>query len=586
MLVCPACLGDLELSAHETRCRSCGALGLRPGERHFAFGAETERNEVVSARQENRAASHGHDHGVTDAPASTGLEGDAWTFFVPGLAGRAVLSIEAVSVGASLGAAGHRPAHLFALFPDRAMGEAAAAAVAGRREISVVSQSGLQGRLPFSSGVFDVVAVHRLDAVERWAGQLWKDGSALLAEMVRVLRAGGVLYVDGKSTGLFGRVRRLTRAPFSVTRTVLELWRLGLRPLRVLRQREADGRRYKMEAFPRQGSRLADIRWLVGAVVRGGRIALVAGATDATRLDRILDRVPGASSGRQPSFHFGSGGAYRVEADQVVVRLPCDERGMRRCRNGYAALQRLQDLSLSFATPRPVAHGVADDQPFFAESRIPGSEIRYLALSGAQIRRLSSQACHMLTELHVASLRHATLTAALFGRLFEEPLDAVIATGLDAEAALSLKEAESVLRDRLLGRPIQLVRTHGDFKVTNLVQDGSGRAAGVVDWDLSEEPGLPAMDLILYRAFDRLLEFGGPLDRAMLHILEADAGNASEVGVYRERLGIDVDRWKAYGLLALVRYLLNQGDPARASDDGPAAQQRAALVGACRFLVE
>jgi aminoglycoside phosphotransferase (APT) family kinase protein len=50
------------------------------------------------------------------------------------------------------------------------------------------------------------------------------------------------------------------------------------------------------------------------------------------------------------------------------------------------------------------------------------------------------------------------------------------------------------------------VWTHGDFKIENLlIATETRRICGLIDWDLSEDPGLPLVDLLYFLVFNRML---------------------------------------------------------------------------------
>jgi aminoglycoside phosphotransferase (APT) family kinase protein len=507
-------------------------------------------------------------------------------FFAPPLAGRTILSIEADSGSASLAAAGRDAEHVCCLHPDREIAEAIAhhAAATGLGDFTVVTFSPV-GRLPFLNGVFDIVAVHGMDVVASRTEHLWRDWRASMGELVRVSKCPGFLYIGGSSGGLRRVLQGSAKASFSVARTALGMWRMGMKPKRVLRRWDANGRSYRIGGVLHRESFFRDLRSLTGAALHGGEFAIVAGRLQGTLLDQILDEVAGAGAARRASFHIGSGGAFRVETRGRIVRLPFSEVGARRCRNGFAALEGVQQLALSFATPRPLLHAEVERHEFFVETRIRGSEIPYLSLSRDRIRSVAVQAADMLTELHRKSVRRTVVTAPLFRSLFQEPLDLAAASDPAGTLAAHLREAASLLRERFLHQPIALVRTHGDFKITNVVQGRSGRAVGLVDWDLSEESGLPATDLVTYLAFDRALITGEALEEATVRTMGAAAAGDPLASRYRVEFDIDPVAWSSLGLLALIHYLGHQVGWTRGVQIHWKPSHRVALANACRLLL-
>ncbi|HEX9633348.1 MAG TPA: phosphotransferase [Gemmatimonadales bacterium] len=502
-------------------------------------------------------------------------------YFVPPLAHRTVLSIDDGLGGASLAAAAHGARHVYCLHPDRAHAGVVAglAAARGVRDFTVVTPSG-KVRLPFADHVFDVVALHAAVTGHGSAGSAWGDRSLLLRELVRVLRPDGVLHLDGHSAGLVGRPGQSSPPSLPLLRTVLGLWRRGVRPRRLLRRFEAEGRSYRATGVLRRHAVLRDLKPAAGVLLRGARLALVAGAPHETLRDAILRQLPRGDPSETATLHFGSGHAFRIQTRDFVVRLPRGEGALRRCRNGFASLGRLAQLSLSFATPRPVMEGSVEGHAFLVETRIRGREIPYLRLSGGRLGELAGEAGRMLTELHTRTRRREPLDADRFRALIRGPLMA-LREGSDAEVAAQLDGALSVLEAGFLHTPTDLVTTHGDFKVTNLVGGGAGGVRGLVDWDLCEEAGLPAMDLILYRAFDRVLLHKQPFAEAILGVTDVGPGEDPLIQRYRQEFQIDEPHWRAYGLLSLAHYFLRLAGIPRA---GQAARLRGTILAACRAL--
>src|SRR5690606_12280959 len=60
----------------------------------------------------------------------------------------------------------------------------------------------------------------------------------------------------------------------------------------------------------------------------------------------------------------------------------------------------------------------------------------------------------------------------------------------------TLSEVSALVRERLCGRELPLVRSHGDFTNENCLYDSAGQLVGVIDWELSAKPALPLLDLV------------------------------------------------------------------------------------------
>lgn len=523
---------------------------------------------------------------LSRALGATGpLDGAAWMFFVPPLTQRLVLCIETGLGAASLAAAQHA-AHVYCLHPDPGLVQAIAGVADAQRARNLdVLLLPHEGRLPFADGWFDVAAVHA--AGPRGAeGSLWTRRRWLLGELVRVLKPGGVFHLDGYRRGLVPSAARSEAASVPVVRAAFDLWRFGLRPRRVVRRWEADGRPYRAATLLRRHALPRDLASVAGVALNGARLGLVAGAPGTTLLDAILAQVPDADPKGTATLHFGSGHAFRIQASRLVFRLPRGEGALRRCRNNAAALARLGGLSLPFVTPRPAGEGAVEGQPFLIETRLHGREIPYLRLSRRAVQDVSVEASRMLTALHTKTRRRVALDGPAFQTLFRSPLAALEGDASATDLGACLRETASLLERRFLHEPIDLVTTHGDFKITNLVADASGRAIGVVDWDLSQEAGLPGMDLILYRAFDRVLLLGESFAQAILHVAQAGPGDDPVIRDYCGQFRIDPRGWRAYGLLTLAHYFVKLLGIRPGAGVPWSTADRATVLAACRQLTD
>jgi hypothetical protein len=89
------------------------------------------------------------------------------------------------------------------------------------------------------------------------------------------------------------------------------------------------------------------------------------------------------------------------------------------------------------------------------------------------------------------------------------------------------------------------------------------------------------MDLILYRAFDRVLLHKQPFAEAILGVTDVGPGEDPLIQRYRQEFQIDEPHWRAYGLLSLAHYFLRLAGIPRA---GQAARLRGTILAACRAL--
>ena len=149
--------------------------------------------------------------------------------------------------------------------------------------------------------------------------------------------------------------------------------------------------------------------------------------------------------------------------------------------------------------PRLVAHKVFAGEPFLLQTALTGRPMR-AAVVRQQPARCLAAGLEWLLDLHRATGSGRLNTGSEFARLVEAPL-AQLSTVMDGDAESTelltrAGEIASTLRDVA----IPLVCEHGDFSSPNLFLMTSGKL-GVIDWELSERQGLPAVDLFFFLAY-------------------------------------------------------------------------------------
>jgi aminoglycoside phosphotransferase len=105
-----------------------------------------------------------------------------------------------------------------------------------------------------------------------------------------------------------------------------------------------------------------------------------------------------------------------------------------------------------------------------------------------------------LLDFHGATLVHGNHTADWFERLAVSPLHQLKAMLPPAAAEECLIDETLHLIECLRGRAIRLVMEHGDLSHPNLMLSHAD-GVGVVDWELAEPQGLPALDLFFFLSY-------------------------------------------------------------------------------------
>ncbi len=570
-LVCPVCGGGLSVDGgRDLKCAGCNRAVARIEEGTFIFGdagndsgadslLKLLARRLRSYKQQQVAGTLYKELSGAELDRACSLlspfyEG-GWRLYAILSKDKTVLSIETGVGGASFAAAPFA-GRVFVVHPDAEIAKSIAHQSFHQGYANVQPAFvGKAGRLPFPDGFFDAAAIHGLARILDGSPRegFWADEGSFLREIRRVVKSDGLIYLQ--SGGSVLGVDPKNALSLVSARRVLSV--LGFRWKMLLGFSEHGPFLYKISDFSRVTSLLGRVKLFARTFLGAGRSGFVAAgseeALNSTWMSRLVNDVL-ASPNIPLSLHFGSAGVYRVHSKNCVVRIPADGFAYARCVNNMNALRKLAGLNLTFKTPCLLSQDELDGQPFFVESRLRAADVPYLKLNPAQRRAYAAQAADILAELHLKTRERTALDEAAFIRLFAEPL-AGVRSYVDRDTASVLDELENGLRQKTLGKPIDLVMVHGDFKITNLLQDREKRLRGLFDWDMSRPLGLPGVDLVIYKGFDASLEKGRPYTQAIY-----EAGRAAEdpdVRRYREVMGVDDFWWNVQSLMALVHYFLH-----------------------------
>ena len=127
---------------------------------------------------------------------------------------------------------------------------------------------------------------------------------------------------------------------------------------------------------------------------------------------------------------------------------------------------------------------------------------------------LTLQAVQFIAALHAETLTRVGLDGPAYARLFGVLFSR--ARERNERVVPELDRMESAVRNAVMSTEIPVVWLHGDFKIENMIFDErTRRMNGVIDWEHSEEQGLPALDLLYLLTYNRTLNGGGDLLAAL-----------------------------------------------------------------------
>jgi len=265
--------------------------------------------------------------------------------------------------------------------------------------------------------------------------------------------------------------------------------------------------------------------------------------------------TPRFASSRNVVFLMGPEDRSEPSLVAKVARLGGRDEGLAREASNLLALQR--SWPGAECVPHLVAHGVLHGHQILLETAVHGR-----VMSADFVRRRPSECIDAvidwLIEHHDSSNVDAEV-GGMFPTLIEQPLhrlETLLAGVPEARVLLAIvaKEAEAL---RTAGLPT--VFEHGDLSAPNLLLQADGHA-GVLDWELANPHGLPAVDAYFFLAFAanairRAREPREYVDAFAGAFFGRDAWARPHIFRYAAAIGLPADTLTALFLLCWTRYL-------------------------------
>lgn len=393
--------------------------------------------------------------------------------------------------------------------------------------------------LPFAPGTFSGAVIRLAAGGVAEHSTLTSElvlGSALLREARRLLTSSGFLYLEVDNTWSVRNLGHLLRGRWGQL-AIAPGRRFWLRALRA-----ADFPQPAFHALLLERGELAEIlpasghalsqhavgfRERLKAVLLGPRGALHFATAygvmaDAGNQPKLLDellvtatmpsgeRLPGSPNS---SFQVGriistSEKAF-VEClpttpglSSLFLVVPFSPGTVARRRREVAAMNQLKaaQLPITKFLPGTAREARCRGRPVFVYSALPG---RAIDIPVPQLPTLTQHAFDLLVDFNRSSRGTSRVDADAFAACIGSGLAGAL--GRYPEAHVALGCLERALERCLLGRRVQTVWVHGDYKVENLLFDMQElRITGVIDWELASPKGLLAVDLLFLLAYNRV----------------------------------------------------------------------------------
>ncbi|MGB5053469.1 MAG: phosphotransferase [Nitrospirales bacterium] len=480
----------------------------------------------------------------------------AWMLWVGRTHQDTVLNLDD-SIGTTTVALSYLFSHVTGVFQDEASKRCAVArARQDGRTIEAMSIHGFKDHIPFQEGLFDLICLSNSRFWLESDGMVFNKGETFLSKLLKLLTPRGMIYL-GMGEGPFslgfgigsqglchrGLVSTLEGSPWRVL-TRLQFYPVS-GPIETVTEE-----RSKRSCVERWRSTLKKI-------VKGESYGLIlvkswpytsSGVIGSIASQRGVERWDESDI----SVFVGTANSLVGKLPGRIVRIPFGTTSLSRCRNNYETLQDLQG-TCPVAIPAPSYPGSFGDLMYFEESKLPGFEPTGEQKGAWRSDKITAQASRYLLELHAGTVQKVILDDLLFEDLVGVPLEDLrtYCKGTDKDFFANV---EVLMKERLLGKETVLVRTHGDFKRTNLLVNETGKVVGLIDWDLSRKNGFPLMDLLWFLSYEMYLNERIPFYQAIVRVaFEDDLLMNDCVQLYWHALGVgDGNLQKIYAAILLL----------------------------------
>jgi len=184
---------------------------------------------------------------------------------------------------------------------------------------------------------------------------------------------------------------------------------------------------------------------------------------------------------------------------EVVLRLPRSKAGFVSAGRNADVINELQQGSFATLTPKLLASGEWAGQRYYIEEKKAGRELQEFDELADQMVR---EACLVLARGQAEAAVRRQLTKNDYDVLVGSCVAHLRPYCNEVEQE-TLQRVDKLLQYFFIGQELPLVRTHGDFKLGNVLFLADQSVGAIIDWDLSEASGLPLNDLFVLMTYRR-----------------------------------------------------------------------------------
>jgi thiamine kinase-like enzyme len=199
----------------------------------------------------------------------------------------------------------------------------------------------------------------------------------------------------------------------------------------------------------------------------------------------------------------------------VIARIPFTQEANNRCIRSQQTLEELGWFKYDGVRLAPSAKGklILNGLHIYIESAILGESIGDVSCRDVQY---IDSAIDIITRLHLATVSNTIINDEVYSELIGA-LIRKLEKNLHPSFAERIQWIATYFEQSFLNKSIPLVFNHGDYKLENiLVKEEDCSLAGVIDWDLSVEKGMPLVDIIHLLAYEKHDESNLPIDEVIM----------------------------------------------------------------------
>ena len=238
-----------------------------------------------------------------------------------------------------------------------------------------------------------------------------------------------------------------------------------------------------------------------------------------------------------------------------VPRLSGDDRPLAREAANLRALQTVRAGGFD-CVPQLVAYETKPHQSLLLETAVVGAPIR-LGANGSTSK--IDKVVDWLIDFHLATMRSSETVTEWYEQLADDPGERFLTLLPEDSDERHLVDRTASIANTLRDLDVPLVFEHGDFCPPNILVGHDG-AIGIVDWELGERDGLPALDLFCFLAAAAFARDGVSTERGYLASFRRaffgpSAWARPYVTRYAERVGVPEHLLAPLFVLCWSRYV-------------------------------